>query len=361
MNTSRKSCVTRIRLLMFVLALISLFASQPTSAKSAVESLPKVGLIPDGPVDDHSFNQMAYEGLTQAVDENLVEGHVYQPAGNTDPDYTAAINQCVAELNLLCLTVGFTMGNATMAAALSNPAVHFGIVDVWWDAPAYPSNLRGITMASDEAAYLAGSLAGLMTESGHIGIVAGMPIPTVDNFVIPYTFGAQWANHLVDVITNYAYDFQHEDVGATLAQSQIDRGADVIFGVGGSTGNGAIKKAASLSKYCIGVDVDEYFTAFEGGAVDGSEYLLTSVLKRIDNAVYSTISDHLNGTFTPGTYVYDMASGGVGLAPYHETEPDIPPEVISYLETVSTGIMNGSIDVWQPFYSHAVFLPVILR
>lgn len=126
-------------------------------------------------------------------------------------------------------------------------------------------------------------------------------------------------------------------------------------------GNGAIKKAASLSKYCIGVDVDEYFTAFEGGAVDGSEYLLTSVLKRIDNAVYSTISDHLNGTFTPGTYVYDMASGGVGLAPYHETEPDIPPEVISYLETVSTGIMNGSIDVWQPFYSHAVFLPVILR
>lgn len=88
MNTSRKSCVTRIRLLMFVLALISLFASQPTSAKSAVESLPKVGLIPDGPVDDHSFNQMAYEGLTQAVDENLVEGHVYQPAGNTDPDYT---------------------------------------------------------------------------------------------------------------------------------------------------------------------------------------------------------------------------------------------------------------------------------
>jgi basic membrane protein A len=117
-------------------------------------------------------------------------------------------------------------------------------------------------------------------------------------------------------------------------------------------GNGAIKQAGLQSKYCIGVDVDTYFTVFEGGAVTGAEYLLTSIMKRVDNTVYDTIVAHVNDTFSSGTYVYDFENDGVGLAPYHETESIIPPDVISYLDGVAAGVTDGSIDVWQPFFTN---------
>ena len=109
------------------------------------------------------------------------------------------------------------------------------------------------------------------------------------------------------------------------------------------------------------MDVDTYFTVFEGGAVPGAEYLLTSILKRVDNAVYETIVAHVNDTFTSGTFVYNVENGGVGLAPFHETESAIPPDVISYLANVAAGIANGSVDVWQPFYTNSVYLPILLR
>ncbi|MEM5770737.1 MAG: BMP family ABC transporter substrate-binding protein, partial [Bacillota bacterium] len=243
----------------------------------------------------------------------------------------------------------------------TNPSINFAIVDMTWDESDYPANLRGITFSVPEAAYLAGTLAGLMTETDKIGVVAGMSIPPVNDFALPYIYGAQWANHSVYTMLEYANSFGDEALGANMAQSQIDRGADVILGVGGMTGNGAIKQAGLQSKYCVGVDVDTYFTVFEGGAVPGAEFLLTSILKRVDNAVYETIVAHVNDTFTSGTFVYNVENGGVGLAPFHETESVIPPDVINYLANVAAGIANGSVDVWQPFYTNSVYLPILLR
>ena len=304
---------------------------------------------------------MAYEGLMRAESENLVEGHLYLPLDFSETEYAAAIDQCVAGGNSLCITVGFSMSDVTMAAANNNPSVDFAIVDMNWDETAYPDNLRGMHFDVDEVAYLAGTLAGLMSESNQIGIVAGMDIPAINNFVIPFTYGAQWANHAVNVILDYANNFGDETLGASLAELQINRGADVIFGVAGMTGNGAIKAAGSLGKYCIGVDVDTYYTVFDGGTDLGSAFLLTSALKRVDNAVYSTVVDHINGIFSSGTYRYNVENEGVGLAPYHETELKIPDAVINYLNTIAVGISNGSIDVWQPFYTNFIYLPLILR
>lgn len=361
MNARRSSPKALLRLVILSVLIIFLFTSNSNSQVSAIMTLPMVGLIPDGPIDDNGFNQMAYEGLERATTENLVDGTVFPPAGNTEADYVAAIAQCIAAGNSLCITVGFMMGNPTMNAAVNNPSVHFAIVDMTWDDPSYPANLRGMHFSVDEASYLAGTLAGLMTETDKIGIVAGMSIPPVNDFVFPYMYGAQWANPPVYVMIDYANDFGNEALGATIAQSQIDRGADVIFGVGGMMGNGAIKQAGLLGKYSIGVDADTYYTAFGGGTVPGAEYLLTSVMKRVDNAVYETIVAHVNDTFTSGTFVYNVANGGVGLAPYHETEQSIPPEVIDHLNNVAAGIADGSIDIWQPFYTNFAYLPILLR
>jgi basic membrane protein A len=350
------------RVVIVLVLILLLFSSNSDFHVSANMVPSQVGLIPSGPIDDQSFNQMAYAGLTRAFDAGLIAfPSVYQPAGNTEPDYDAAIAQCVAAGNSLCVTVGFMMGNSTMNAAINNPSIHFAIADMTWDVPSYPANLRGMHFSVEEAAYLAGTLAGLMTETDKIGIVAGMSIPPVNDFALPYIYGAQWANHSVYSMLDYANDFSNEALGAALAQSQIDRGADVILGVGGMMGNGAIRQAGLQSKYCIGVDVDTYYTVFESGTAPGVEYLLTSILKRIDNAVYDTIVAHVNDTFTSGTYIYDVENGGVGLAGYHYTEPDIPPEVISYLEDVAAGIADGTIDVWQPFFTNSVYIPVIVR
>ena len=361
MNIWQKSQRVSLRALFISVLLLSICSSTAINPVSAEKSLPKVGLVPDGPLDDNGYNQMAYEGLMRADTEGLVDGFVFEPATFDEPGYLAAIAQCVADGCSLCVTVGFMMGGLTLSAAVSAPGVNFAIIDMSWDEGTYPANLRGTYFSVDEAAYLAWTLASLMTESNQIGIVAGMDIPPVNDFVIPYTYGAQWANHQVNVMLTYANDFEDEALGEALAQAQIDSGADIIFGVAGMAGNGAIKKAASLSKYSIGVDADTYYTVFGGGTEAGSEYLLTSVLKRVDNAVYDIITAHVNGLFTSGTYTYDVGNDGVGLAPYHETQPVIPLEVISYLNTVTAGISNGSVDVWQAFYTDFIYLPTVLR
>lgn len=361
MNNGQMPQKASLRLVISLVLIFLLFSSISNIQASTVMDLPQVGLVPSGPVDDEGFNQMAYEGLTQAEDESLIVKNLYQPAGDTEADYIAAIGQCVAGGNSLCITVGFIMGNATMVAATNNPGINFAIVDMTWNDPDYPPNLRGITFSVDGAAYLAGTLAGLMTETDKIGVVAGMAIEPVDDFVFPYINGAQWANHSVFPILDYANNFVDESLGATIAQSQIDRGADLILGVGGMMGNGAIKQAGFQSKHCIGVDVDTYFSIFGGGTISGAEYLLTSIVKRVDVAVYDTITAHVNDAFTSGTYIYDFQNGGVALAPFHETEQIISPDVLSYLDGVAAGIADGSVDVWLPFFTNFVYLPMLLR
>jgi hypothetical protein len=125
----------------------------------------------------------------------------------------------------------------------------------------------------------------------------------------------------------------------------MSHGADVIFAAAGGTGNGAILYAAQNGVWAIGVDSDQYLTVFGGGTVAGSNKLLTSAMKRVDSAVYDTISDEVGAIFTSGTVTYDLDNDGVGLAPFHETDGSIPQATKDYLTSVETGIKNDSIDV----------------
>ncbi len=317
-----------------------------------------VGLISDeGGFGDMGFNWMALQGLQRAESDLGVYGTLYE-SGSPD-DYEANLQECADDGNILCISVGFTMADATLAAAQNNPDTHFAIADMTWES--YPDNLRGMAFSVEQAGYLAGSLAGLMTGSDVVGGVGGIEIPPVVAFLEPYRNGALCADPWASIVVTYTGTFTDPDLGAQVAQAQMALGADVIFGAAGPTGNGAILYATQHDAWGIGVDTDQWVTLFLGGNVEGSDRLLTSAMKRFDNAVYGTIADEVAGIFTPGTVVYDLAAGGVDLAPYHEAEASIPQAVRDAVESVRQGILDGTIDVWQPCALRRICLPLVMK
>ncbi len=355
---TRKDTLRNLILGVTAILLILLFALPQSGQASPPKPIVYIGLIPDtGGIDDNSFNEMAAAGLAQAETDFGVVGTIYPTS--PENDYPTQIAACVAGGNALCIAVGYSMTDATLAAAIANPEVNFAIVDASWET--YPDNLRGITFNAAQVGYLAGTLAGLMSASNVIGAIGGFPIPPVNDFMFPYQYGAQWADPQVQVLLEYAYNFMDPDLGAQMAEDQIARGADVIFAVAGPTGLGVNITTAQAGKWTIGVDVDVYYTFFGGGAVDGHEYLLTSAMKRVDMAVYHTIEDIVDATFTSGTMVNDLANEGVGLAPYHDAAASIPQAVQDQVAAVAQSIMNGETDVWEPFYKYTVALPVAMK
>ena len=215
---------------------------------------------------------------------------------------------------------------------------------------------------AEHAGYLAGSLAGLMSKSNVVGSVAGWEIPPVMAFVEPYRTGAQCANPAVNVIITYTGNFDDPEVGALAAQAMIAQGADVIFGVGGSMGVGAVVSATQSGAWGIGVDVDFYYSVYVSGTatLPGSDKLLSSALKRVDNAVFGTIADTISGTFTAGTVLYDLSNGGVGLAPFHEADASVSESVRGALGRVEQGLINKIIDPNGPCPSYR-YLPAVVK
>ncbi len=331
-----------------------------TGERVATAETYHVGLVTDiGGVDDKSFNELSYQGLLRAENELGVVGTVY--TSTTSDDYAPNLQQCVDDGNDLCISVGFPTADAISAAAAANSATDFAIVDFSWETYPGTDNLRGMVFAADEVGYLAGTLAGLMTVSDTVGAVGGMEIPPVEAFVDAYRNGAQCANPDATVLVTYTGTFVDPDLGAQAAQDMIAEGTDVIFAAAGATGNGALLTTTQSLQWAIGVDTDQYLTVFENGAVDGSDRLLSSAMKRLDNAVFDTISDVVSGTFTSGTVLYDLAADGVGLAPFHETDPYVPTSVRDALQTVKEGITGGGIDIGDTCRTWYVYVPLVMR
>jgi basic membrane lipoprotein Med (substrate-binding protein (PBP1-ABC) superfamily) len=323
-----------------LLLFMTTFAAQP--ARAAGE---KVGLVTtESGSGDLSFNYMAYQGLLQAEALLGVVGTVYEPA--TNADYETELQQCVADGNVLCFAVGFGMADAITNVATANPGVLFAILDYPLDT--YPANLRGITFNEKQAGYLAGALAGKMTGTNVIGVVAGMEIPPVVAFVEGYRNGAQCVGTNVNVLKNYTGTFTDPVLGATVSADMINLGADVIFGAAGETGNGAILYSAQNGVWSIGVDSDQYVTLFGNGTVPGADKILTSAMKRLDTAVYRTIQEYLAGLFTAGNVTYSLGDDGVGLAPYHDADPSISQDIKDYITHVKDSVINGFTNIDYP-------------
>jgi len=301
----------------------------------------RVGLVTDvGKVDDGTFNQYAYEGMQRAAEELGLETSFIETAQPTD--YEKNVEQFALEGYDMIVTVGFMMGETTQKMAEKYPDIEFAIVDFAYED--YPDNLQGMVFREDQAGFLAGVLAGLMSESKTVGIVAGMEIPPVKKYRNGYENGVKYACPDCDTIGVYIDSFTDPARGKTAALSQIAEGADVIFGAGGPTGSGGVLGAAQDGVWVIGVDQDEFFTTFKGGTADGADKLISSAMKRVDNSVYNAITTAAMGTFASGTALFDAANDGVGLAAFHNAESSISADIQAKLQEVFEMLASGEMD-----------------
>jgi basic membrane lipoprotein Med (substrate-binding protein (PBP1-ABC) superfamily) len=314
-------------------------AVEPTTAPA--EGALRVGLVTDvGKVNDGTFNQYAYEGMMRAADEFGLETAFIETAQPTD--YEKNVEQFAQEGYDMIVTVGFMMGETTQKMAEKYPDIKFAIVDSSYET--YPDNLRGMVFREDQAGFLAGAMAGLLSESKTVGIVAGMEIPPVKKFRNGYENGVAYVCADCETIGVYIESFTDPARGKTAALSQVAEGADIIFGAGGPTGSGGILGAAQEGVWVIGVDQDEYFTTFKGGAADGADKLLSSAMKRVDNAVYNAIKTAAMGTFQSGTALFDAANNGVGLAAFHDAESAVSAEIQAKLQEIFQMLASGELD-----------------
>ncbi len=301
----------------------------------------KIGLVTDvGRVNDRSFNQSAWEGVLQACEQmGGEEGKDCKYIETRDAkDYADNIGQFVeAEFDVV-VSVGFALGEATAAAAAENPDTFFIGVDQFQGEPM--PNLAGLIFNEDRSGFLAGALAANLTKTDTIASVLGTDlVPPVVAFGEGFTAGAQYVKPNIVVITTYhpgeiSQAFTDPEWGAATAKQAIDKGADVIFGAGGITGNGALQEvAANDGLFCIGVDTDQWQTL-----PAAHPCLVSSAMKLITPGVVELIGTFSEGTMTSGNYF-----GGSALAPFHDFDATVPDDVKKQLEEIKAGLEDGSI------------------
>ena len=301
----------------------------------------RVGLVTDvGKIDDGTFNQYAYEGMVRAAEESGMDTTCIETSRPEDSEGNVLM---LAEGDChLIVTVGQGLGLVVERVAKDHPDVRFVTVDF---APSPPlPNVMSLLFAEDQAGFLAGALAALITQSNVLGVVAGDQIPPVIKFRKGFTNGARHVNPKVEVLGEYIETFTDPEKGRSVAMSLIDDGADVIFGAGGQTGSGGIKGAAEQGVWVIGVDQDEWHTTFDNGEATGADRLLSSAVKHVDNAVYAAVRSLAEGKFTGRqTVTFSARNDGVGLAPYHAAEASVPAEVQDEIDKIAAGLRDGTI------------------
>ncbi len=319
--------------------------SSPTEETSApAEEVDfKACMVSDsGGFDDKGFNQTSYKGLTDAAEQLGVQ--TGQVESNSDTEYGDNIQAMVDEGCNEITTVGFLLGDATLAAAKANKDVDFAIVDYAYEKA--PKNLKGLVFNTAEPSFLAGYLAAAKSETGTVGTFGGLNIPTVTSFMTGFKQGVEKFNEDTggDVQLlgwdgtdgSFTEDFEDKSKGQNIAEGFIQQGADVIFPVAGPAGLGGLQAAQVNVVWGIWVDTD--------GCVSAAEYcdsLLTSVMKGMDVAVTEAIGASLEGSFSNELYVGTLENGGVGLAPYADGEVDADLEAT--IEDLKAQIISGDI------------------
>ena len=304
-------------------------ASESTDGAKEASDL-KIGLITDvGGVNDGSFNQSSWEGLERAGEELGVTVNYLESA--TDADYKPNMETFIDEDYDLIISVGYMLADATREAAEANPDTKFAIID---DATIDLPNVTSLMFKAEQASYLVGYVAGLTTKTNNIGFVVGMTNETMNQFGYGYCAGAIDANPDITVQQMNANSFADSATGKSMANAEITNGADIVFQAAGATGLGVIEACQEAGVYAIGVDSDQSPLA--------PETILTSALKRVDNACYDATKKTILGTLEGGVETYDLAAGGVDIAP---TKDNLSKDVLEKIEKAKKDIIAGDLVV----------------
>lgn len=304
----------------------------PTEAKSDL----KIGMVTDvGGVNDKSFNQSAWEAL-QATETETGTAVKYLQS-KSDEEYIPNLNEFVKNGYDLTWGIGFQLADAIKTVAEQNPDAKLAIIDSVVDAP----NVKSVTFAEEEGSYLVGVVAGLTTKSNKIGFVGGMESPLIKKFEVGFREGVKAVNPDAQFISNYTGAFDKPDLGKAAAATLYNEGVDIIFHASGATGNGVFNEASARKKqgqdvWVIGVDKDQSLEF-------GDEITLTSMIKKVDEAVKRVNKEVVDGTFAGGSENLTLKENGVGIA--DTSTANVSADTLAKVEEYKEKIISGEIKV----------------
>jgi basic membrane protein A and related proteins len=339
---------TLIRLMLVALLAVGLTAvaacgSDDSSSKSGASSTPakkkiRVAMVTDiGGLNDRSFNSLAYKGLKEAKSELGADIRVVTSKSNAD--YVPNLSSLARQKYDLVVAVGFLMADATSKVAKAFPGTKFVIIDYSQAAlKGKPKNVNGLLFKEQEAGYMAGYLAGLYVKKKGgkqvISSVGGQKIPPVDHYIAGFQAGAKAASPGVKTLNGYSNSFTDAAKCKSLAQSQLSQGSDVVFAVAGGCGLGALSAANAKSVWGVGVDADQNYLG---------PYMLTSAVKKVDFAVYSTVNKLKQGSFAGGqTTTFGIKNFAAGISGYAKS---VPSSVKTKVNAVIAKIKAGKIKI----------------
>lgn len=300
-----------------------------------------MGLVFDiGGRGDKSFNDAAYKGLERAKRELGVDFQTLETGEGSDRE--AAMRQLAAGGSQLVFGVGFLFSDDIRNLAGEFPNVKFACVDYTVkDGETLPPNLVALKFNEEEGSYLVGALAALVSKTGKLGFVGGMQIPLIKKFEAGYHAGIRAVRPATQVLIKYAGTtgnaFKDPTKGKELALAEYNQGADIIFHASGSTGLGVFEAAREKKKLAIGVDSDQYDEA--------PGVILTSMIKRVDTAVFDTIRDLQGGKWQGGVHEFGLGENGVGWVYDDRNRGLIPDAVKATVDSLEAEIKAGRITV----------------
>ena len=309
--------------------------------KSAGGDAFPVGLVFDiGGRGDKSFNDAAYAGLERAQQELGITFATLETSEGSDRE--AQLRQLAAGDSRLVFGVGFLFTDDIKALAREFPDRKFACVDYTvTPGDTLPPNLVALKFREEEGSFLVGALAGLLTRTGKVGFVGGMEIPLIRKFQAGFVAGVRAVNPRAHVLVKYAGTtgaaFKDPTKGKELALAEYHAGADIIFHASGSTGLGVFEAARELKKLAIGVDSDQYDEA--PGAI------LTSMVKRVDTAVFETIRELKQGRWSGGVHEFGLAEGGVSWVYDDRNRALVPDAVKARVDSLQAAIVAGAVRV----------------
>ncbi len=289
---------------------------------------------------DKSFNEAAYNGVERFKEESGVEYLEFEVTNESQRDQ--ALRRMARRGATIVVAVGFSYATPLETIADEFPDTKFTIID----SVVEKDNVQSVVFKEHEGSFLVGMAAALKSETGKVGFVGGMDIPLIRNFAHGYEQGVKHVNPDAEVFVNMTGTtpaaWNDPAKGAELAQSQFDRGADVVYAAAGGTGLGVLQTAADSGKYSIGVDSNQNY--LHPGSV------LTSMLKRVDVAVYNAFKGAMDGSWKAGSQSLGLAEEGVGYAVDEHNDALIDDAIAAELEGAKAKIVAGEIEVTD-YYS----------
>lgn len=297
----------------------------------------KVSMVTDtGGINDQSFNQLAWAGLEKAQNDLGIEAGFLE--SSQEADYAPNLENLYDQDTDLIWGIGYLMADAVLDAAKTNPDRKYAIIDnAYTEEQEAPDNLLGVTFSEQEPSFLVGYIAGKMTKTNKVGFVGGMEFDVIWRFESGYRAGVKTANPDAEILIQYVNAFDDTAVGKAIANGMYQNGADIIFHAAGFSGTGVIESAVENEKLVIGVDQDQK-------VILGKDEIITSAVKKVDQAIYNVVKDLQNGKWEGGSNInLGLADGAVGIA---DTSVDaVPQDLLDEVKQLEQDIIDGKITV----------------